>query len=69
MSKATETIKYRCFNIKYDTDGHKVKLPKEIIVEVDKNLNEDELEETLSDSISDKTGFCHMGFDSEIFTK
>lgn len=57
-------MKYRCFNIQWDTDGHRVKLPKEIIVEVDAE-DEDEVEELLSDALSDKTGYCHKGFDSE----
>lgn len=57
--------KYRCFNIVWDTDGRRVRLPKEVVVEVEADLEDGELEDALSDAISDKTGWCHKGFDFE----
>lgn len=49
--------------IKYDTDGHSVKLPKKLEIEVpDEMTDVDEIEEFLSDEISNITGFCHLGF-------
>ena len=51
---------FKVFNIKYDTDGKTVELPKELyLCPEDTNDPEDEL----SDMISDKTGWCHNGFD------
>lgn len=44
-------------HIKWDTDGEKIALPTEIELP-DGMTDEDEI----SDYISDKTGFCHMGF-------
>jgi len=51
-------------DIDWDTDGEEVDLPEEITVNVseDEELEEDEIEEYISDKISDKTGFCHFGF-------
>lgn len=51
--------------IKYDTDGIPVKqlgLPKEIELEVSDETDDEEAVELLSDEISDKTGYCHLGF-------
>ncbi len=50
----------KAINIKWDTDGNSVlfaDLPTEIEIP-DKTTDEDEI----SDFISDKTGFCHLGF-------
>lgn len=56
----------KAYNIQYDTDGRKVKLPKELEIELDDDLNEDEIEETVSDEISNITGYCHFGFSYKI---
>ena len=54
-------------NIKYDTDGEDVDLPKEIEIEIPSDVEgEEEIEEYVSNEISNKTGFCHKGFDSEV---
>lgn len=55
-------MKYTCFDIKYDTDGEYAVLPTKLIIDVDHRLKGIELEEILSNAISDKTGFCHYGF-------
>ena len=52
---------YRVYNIKYDTDGLKVDLPKELFFEVNRDDFDPEFE--LADLISDKTGWCVFGFD------
>ena len=59
-SKSTkpQKTKRRAINIKWDTDGKKVKLPTEMDIPDDLD-DEDEI----SDYISDQTGFCHYGFD------
>ncbi len=51
-------------DIHWDTDGEEVDLPEEMTVNVseDEELEEDEIEEYISDKISDETGFCHFGF-------
>lgn len=57
-------MKIRTFNIIYDTDGRRVKLPKEIIfTEVDSDINPDD---DLADMISDKTGYCVESFRFEV---
>lgn len=47
-------------NIKWDTDGENINLPKEIEIPKDM-IDEDEI----SDYLSDITGFCHFGFELE----
>lgn len=53
--------------IRWDKDGEKIKLPRKLEVtitdeDVD-NLNDiDEVEDFISDEISDMTGFCHFGW-------
>jgi hypothetical protein len=55
--------KYVVYNIKYDTDGVKVKLPKKLEIDVPDDITEQEdIEQILSDEISNITGFCHFGF-------
>ena len=50
----------KAINILWDTDGEEVNLPNEIEIPdwVDK-----EDDDEISDYLSDKTGFCHFGFD------
>jgi hypothetical protein len=55
-------------NIFWDTDGDKElakSLPKEICIEKVCDIYEgtDEQEEIISDFITNKTGFCHFGYD------
>lgn len=64
--------KYRVYGIGWDAnDIEKMDLPKEIEVELTEgeeveNLNDDEeVEDYLSDYITDETGFCHFGFSYE----
>jgi hypothetical protein len=54
---------YTVTNIQYDTDGAKVDLPKtmEIVVPDDVEGYE-EIEEYISNEISNRTGYCHFGF-------
>lgn len=51
----------KAINIKWDTDGD-MELLNELPTEIDipeKMVNEEEI----SDFLSDKTGFCHKGFE------
>lgn len=54
-------------DIIYDTDGQKVKLPKTLEIEIpDDFTDKDEIENFISDEISNITGFCHKGFTTNI---
>jgi|TARA_R110000851_G_scaffold281736_1_gene435203 hypothetical protein len=58
---------YKVSGIDYDTDGEDIPtLPKEleIIVHHSQYETQEEIEEYLSDQISEQTGFCHKGFTS-----
>jgi hypothetical protein len=55
---------YKVSKIKYDTDGVKVKLPKTLLIDVPADItDEDEIEEYISDEISNQTGYCHKEFE------
>ena len=62
MKTKTFTVK----NIKWDTDGRKVKLPKtlKIAVQESEYVNAEEIDQFISDEISNITGYCHTGFDT-----
>ena len=56
-------MKKTVYNIEYDTDGEVVELPTELEIEVPDDLKDEvDIEEYLSDEISNVTGFCHLGF-------
>lgn len=54
---------YKVYDIVYDTDGEEISfsLPDPLFVEIDATGKE-EIEEALSDAISNITGYCHNGF-------
>lgn len=54
--------KFIVTDIKYDTDGEEIDLPKVLEIDVPNDIETDEIEEYLSDEISNQTGFCHFGF-------
>ena len=50
----------RIHSIVYDTDGEDdIDLPTEFVVTVEDN---EDVEDQLSDYITEQTGFCHRGF-------
>jgi len=56
---------YKAFDIQYDTDGEDIEdLPQELYFHVDEDDGED-AEEVICDGISDRTGWCHFGFNFE----
>lgn len=63
-SKSTDGKIYTVTNIKYDTDGQKVKLPKTLKITVPKEEqgSYDEIQQYISDKISNITGYLHTGF-------
>ena len=57
-------LKVRITNILYDTDGEDdIELPQEFVLEVEDN---EDVEDVLSDYITEQTGFCHRGFFYEV---
>lgn len=48
----------KAINIIWDTDGENISLPTEI--DIPEGITD---EEEISDYISNKTGFCHCGFE------
>jgi len=53
--------KFQAFNIKYDTDGERIRgLPKTVTFEA-KNL--EEAQERCADKVSDATGWCVFSLD------
>jgi hypothetical protein len=58
--------KIKVTKITWDTDNEIVDLPNEIELTVPENLNTyEEIEEYVSNEISNITGFCHLGFSTE----
>ncbi len=56
-------MKYTVTNISYDTDGEVVDLPTTLEIDVPSEITDrEEVEEYISDEISNITGFCHNGF-------
>jgi len=55
-------MKYLITDIEYDTDGADVNLPKKMEIEVSTGVDDENVEDFLSDKISNETGFCHNGF-------
>lgn len=58
-------MEIKATNIKWETDGENVELPSSLIVNVYPDDEEDteEIEELISNAISDATGFLHNGFE------
>jgi hypothetical protein len=54
---------YVVYNIKYDTDGEDIKLPDKLEIDIPNDITDiEDIEQILSDEISNITGFCHFGF-------
>jgi len=54
---------FHVYSIKYDTDGEVIEdLPVELFIDIEDG-SVDDLDDTLSDEISNRTGFCHKGFE------
>ena len=53
--------------IQYDTDGENVDLPTKLDIEIPNDLTEiDDIDDFISDEISNITGFCHFGFEVKL---
>jgi hypothetical protein len=54
-------------NIQYDTDGEVVDLPTQLEIEVPSDLvEEQDIDDFVSDEITTFTGYCHFGFEMKI---
>jgi hypothetical protein len=54
-------------NIEYDTDGEVLDLPIQLEIEIPTEIiDQEDIEEFVSDEISNITGFCHFGFKIEL---
>ena len=61
MTPKTQVIEVT--DIKWDTDGEPHSLPQNIVMEVDlPDPVDEEIEDLVSDRLSDDYGFCHKGF-------
>lgn len=57
-------------NIQYDTDGIEVELPSELLIKVPSEYTDvQDIDDFISDEISNITGYCHFGFDVEFLNK
>jgi len=58
---------YRVYNIKWDIDDGEASTPSEMIITVPPPIcnDIDEREDSISNEITDKTGWCHDGFEYE----
>ncbi len=55
--------KYIVTDIDYDTDGQRIKLPKQLEVLVPDDIQGyEDIEDYISNEISNQTGFCHLGY-------
>lgn len=69
-------MKIRFTNVKWDTDGESLKdcgLQKNFVTDVEIDdltfqSTDDEIEDKLSDWLSDTYGYCHNGFDYKVLT-
>lgn len=65
--KYGDTVKVKIYNIEWDIDeDDDTVLPTEIEAEFDYKGDNDELEETIADWLTDEYDYCHEGFNYEI---
>lgn len=64
MPTKTFPTTYTITNIKYDTDGATIKLPKTMTITIPDDVEKtyEDVEHYISEEISNKTGYCHKGF-------
>ena len=54
-------------NIEFDTDGEIVELPNQLEIEIPIDIvDKGEIDDFVSDEISNITGFCHYGFEMRL---
>ena len=59
-------MKYRVFDIKWDIDDGEASTPSEMFVDVPaEEIIADDIEQYITDEISNITGWCHNGYEFE----
>ena len=54
-------------NINFDTDGEIIELPKQLEIEIPSDIVDEQIiNDFVSDEISNITGFCHYGFEMRL---
>lgn len=53
-------------NIQYDTDGEVVTLPTQLEIDIPSYIGDNDVDDFVSDEISNITGYCHFGFEMKI---
>jgi len=68
IESESDEISYAVTNIRYDTDGSVaiVDLPDELEIDLPADTEEGDVEDLIGDAISERTGWCHKGFDYEL---
>lgn len=68
IESESDEISYAVSDIRYDTDGETaiVDLPEELEIDLPSDTDPDDVEELLGDAITERTGWCHKGFDYEL---
>lgn len=63
-------MKVKVKNIQYDTDGFEVELPSELLIKVPSEYTDvEDIDDFISDEISNITGYCHFGFEVDFLDK
>jgi ferritin-like protein len=58
-----DDVKFRVYDIAWDTDGEDVDLPDEVVVDVPAEVVDyGDVNDFIADYLSDEYGFCHNGF-------
>ena len=67
----TKDIRVEIYDVKWDIDGGTFEPPRDIVryMTVPEGMTEEELEDDISDWLSDQYGWCHKGFDMKIIEK
>ena len=65
IESESDDVPYIVSGIRYDIDGETaiVDLPEEMEIDVPSNTPDWQLEDVLGEAISERTGWCHKGFD------
>ena len=53
---------YVATNIEWDTDGEDIDLPNTLEIDVPDSTDAEDIDEYISDELSNITGFCYFGF-------
>ena len=61
-------ITYKVSEIVWDTDEQESDLPTECLIDVmvNSNTTEEDIEESISNAITDMVSYCHKGFKYEV---